>query len=201
MAQAYVDHLAGADDDDEDKRPSRRLREGRRTGRGPDCAQQGRPRRPRTLSTNGSTTRESRCWVCRTSGATRTTKSVLSRSARNALSCADLASDSRTSRTRTETGFALAELVGKHLMSDVDGLFPLTSLNEWEKTVVRKETARLNCVAWYRNPSVSAADSLGITYRDLVGNWRAVHPDFIFFNLANGLGSPVHRGPTRAPPR
>ena len=81
---------------------------------------------------------------------------------------------------------AIADIIGKHLMSDDDGLFPLTSLNEWEKAVVRKETARLDCVAWYRNPSVSAADSLGITYRDLVGNWRALHPDFIFFNLVNG---------------
>ena len=81
---------------------------------------------------------------------------------------------------------AIADIIGKHLMSDDDGSFPLTSLNEWEKAVVRKETARLGCVAWYRNPSVSAADSLGITYRDLVGNWRALHPDFIFFNLVNG---------------
>ena len=47
-----------------------------------------------------------------------------------------------------------------------------------------------DCVAWYRNPSVSAADSLGITYRDAVGNWRAVHPDFIFFNLVNGQVRP-----------
>ena len=85
---------------------------------------------------------------------------------------------------------AIADIIGKHLMSDLDGAFPLTSLNEWEKAVVRKETARLGCVAWYRNPSVSAADSLGITYRDLVGNWRALHPDFIFFNLVNGLVRP-----------
>jgi hypothetical protein len=84
----------------------------------------------------------------------------------------------------------IADIAGKHLMSDHDGLFPLTSLNEWEKKVVRNETSRKDCVAWYRNPSVSAADSLGITYRDSVGNWRALHPDFIFFNLVNGQVRP-----------
>ena len=71
-------------------------------------------------------------------------------------------------------------------MSDNQGWFPLTSMNAWEKAVVRKETSRLDCVAWYRNPSMSAADSLGVTYRDAVGNWRALHPDFIFFNEVGG---------------
>jgi hypothetical protein len=33
---------------------------------------------------------------------------------------------------------------------------------------------------------VSVDDSLGITYRDAAGNWRAMHPDFIFFNELNG---------------
>tara|TARA_R110002020_G_scaffold152794_11_gene331733 strand:- start:92200 stop:94809 length:2610 start_codon:yes stop_codon:yes gene_type:complete len=83
-----------------------------------------------------------------------------------------------------------ADLIDKHLMSDEEGWFPLTSLNDWEKKVIRKETARVNCVAWYRNPSVSAADSLGVTYRDAVGNWRALHPDFIVFNEIGGAIRP-----------
>jgi hypothetical protein len=74
-----------------------------------------------------------------------------------------------------------AELVDKHLMSDEGGWFPLSSLNGWERPVVRKETARTDCVAWYRNPSVTRPDSLGIPYRDAVGNWRTLHPDFLVF--------------------
>ncbi len=70
------------------------------------------------------------------------------------------------------------------------GWYPITKLNDWEKTVIQKEIARLNCVGWYRNPSVSSADSLGVTYRDAVGNWRAMHPDFIFFNDVNGEVKP-----------
>ena len=83
-----------------------------------------------------------------------------------------------------------AEMMDKHLMSDEAGWYPITKLNDWEKTVIQKETARLNCVGWYRNPSVSSADSLGVTYRDAVGNWRAMHPDFIFFNDVNGEVKP-----------
>jgi type III restriction enzyme len=72
-------------------------------------------------------------------------------------------------------------------MSDGDGWYPISGLNDWEKIVVQKETGRLNCVGWYRNPSVSSADSLGITYRDsLTANWRAMHPDFIVFNNIYG---------------
>jgi hypothetical protein len=83
-----------------------------------------------------------------------------------------------------------AEVVPKHLMSDELGWFPISDLNEWERVVVHKEIERDNCVAWYRNPSVSSADSLGVTYRDAVGNWRAMHPDFIIFNEIDGLIRP-----------
>lgn len=83
-----------------------------------------------------------------------------------------------------------AELVDKHLMSDTNGWFPLSGLNVWEQKVVLQETSRRDCVSWYRNPSVSSADSLGITYRDTVGNWRAMHPDFVFFNDVNGTVLP-----------
>ncbi|WP_431245313.1 DEAD/DEAH box helicase [Leifsonia xyli] len=84
-----------------------------------------------------------------------------------------------------------ADLVDKHLMSDGEGWYPTTGLNDWEKLVVHRETSRPDCVGWYRNPSVSSADSLGITYRDSVtANWRAMHPDFIVFNQVGGIVRP-----------
>lgn len=83
-----------------------------------------------------------------------------------------------------------ADTIDKHLMSDEAGWYPITKLNDWEKAVIQKEVARLDCVGWYRNPSVSSADSLGVTYRDGVGNWRAMHPDFMLFNDVNGQIKP-----------
>ena len=71
-------------------------------------------------------------------------------------------------------------------MSDLDGQFPLTLLNNWERTVVLAELARPNVRAWYRNPSRAAVDSLGIAYRDDTGNWRSMHPDFVFFHEVGG---------------
>lgn len=76
---------------------------------------------------------------------------------------------------------AAAELIDKHLMADEGGWFPLSSLNGWERPVVRKEVARPDCVGWYRNPSVTRPDSLGVPYRDGTGNWRTLHPDFLIF--------------------
>lgn len=81
---------------------------------------------------------------------------------------------------------AIAPLAPRHLMSDDSGEFPLSSLNEWEYEVVQAEVARRSCRAWYRNPSRAAVDSVGVTYRDAVGNWRSMHPDFIFFNEVGG---------------
>ena len=105
--------------------------------------------------------------------------------------------DLRRPRIRTEDfadadgdQLSYAELVEKHLMSDDNGWYPIGSLNDPEKLVVRVETSRPDCIGWYRNPSVSAADSLGITYRDVIGNWRALHPDFIFFNEISGVIKP-----------
>lgn len=83
-----------------------------------------------------------------------------------------------------------AELIDKHLMADEEGWFPLSSLNGWERPVVRKEVARTDCVAWYRNPSVTRPDSLGIPYRDATGNWRTLHPDFLIFTSVNGVIRP-----------
>ena len=101
----------------------------------------------------------------------------------------------RPPRTRIE-GFSLVEETGQlsaaplaalHLMSDEAGQFPLTSLNSWERAVVLAELARPNVRAWYRNPSRAAVDSLGIAYRDDgTGNWRSMHPDFVFFHEVGG---------------
>ena len=81
---------------------------------------------------------------------------------------------------------AIAPLAERHLMSDEAGEFPLSSLNEWEYEVVQAELGRKSNRAWYRNPPRAAVDSLGVTYRDAVGNWRSMHPDFIFFNEVGG---------------
>lgn len=78
--------------------------------------------------------------------------------------------------------YAEALLVGKHLMSDADGMFPMSSLNAWERKVVIAELAQPGSIGWYRNPSRPAVDSLGVAYRDGKGNWRTMHPDFVFFN-------------------
>jgi hypothetical protein len=101
----------------------------------------------------------------------------------------------RPPRTRIE-GFSLVEEDGQiataplaplHLMSDESGQFPLTSLNKWERGVVRAELGRPNVRGWYRNPSRAAVDSLGIAYRDDdTGNWRSMHPDFVFFHEVGG---------------
>lgn len=101
----------------------------------------------------------------------------------------------RSPRTRIE-GFsvidedgqiAVAPLAKLHLMSDEDGQFPLTSLNQWEREVVLAELERPNVRGWYRNPSRAAVDSLGIAYRDdATGNWRSMHPDFVFFHEVGG---------------
>ncbi|HXA28390.1 MAG TPA: DEAD/DEAH box helicase family protein [Candidatus Angelobacter sp.] len=79
-----------------------------------------------------------------------------------------------------------AELAELHLMADEDGKFPLSSLNGWERAVVKAELRRPNVRAWYRNPSRAARDSLGISYRDASGNWHSMHPDLLFFNEVDG---------------
>jgi hypothetical protein len=81
---------------------------------------------------------------------------------------------------------AIAPVARRHLMADDAGEFPLSSLNAWEYEVVQCELARTSCRAWYRNPPRQAVDSVGVTYRDAVGNWRSMHPDFIFFNEVGG---------------
>jgi len=81
---------------------------------------------------------------------------------------------------------AVAPLASRHLMADDDGQFPLGALNEWEYEVITSELERDSTVGWYRNPPRHAVDSLGVTYRDSVGNWRSMHPDFVAFSDVGG---------------
>lgn len=80
-----------------------------------------------------------------------------------------------------------AELALMHLMSDENGEAPISKLNDWEGEIVKCEIAREGAVAWYRNPPRQTADSLGVAYRDEeTGNWRSMHPDFVFFHAVEG---------------
>lgn len=90
-----------------------------------------------------------------------------------------------------------AKLVKRHLMSDEHGNFPISGLNDWEKVVVRAELDRDTTVAWYRNPPRSAGDSLCIAYRNEVGNWRGMYPDFIVFDQVGGTIMPSIVDPHR----
>jgi hypothetical protein len=84
----------------------------------------------------------------------------------------------------------LAPLVSSHLMSDDTGVFPIGSLNSWEQEIVNLELARPDSVAWYRNPSHNGVDSLTVAYRDEIGDWRSMHPDFVFFNRVGDVVRP-----------
>ena len=82
----------------------------------------------------------------------------------------------------TETALPRFE---KHLLCDDEGQFP-EDFNSWEGEVVKAELKRAGLVAWYRNPSRSSQDSLGIIYDD-GGEPKIVRPDFVFFvQLPNG---------------
>lgn len=83
-----------------------------------------------------------------------------------------------------------APLVTRHLMADDHGRMPIGSLNDWEREVLTRELARPSSVGWYRNPPRQFTDSIGIAYRDEFGNWRSMHPDFIFFNEVDGAVRP-----------
>jgi len=85
---------------------------------------------------------------------------------------------------------AQAPVVDRHLMADKDGMCPIGSLNVWEREVVIRELSRAGCVGWYRNPPRQSVDSLGIPYRDGSGNWRSMHPDFVFFSEVGGVVRP-----------
>jgi hypothetical protein len=68
----------------------------------------------------------------------------------------------------------------RHLLCDVDRLFPEDFKSSWEDKVVLAELERAGSVGWYRNPARASQDSLGVTY--VIGNeTKIARPDFIFF--------------------
>lgn len=85
---------------------------------------------------------------------------------------------------------SVAPMVELHLMSDADGMCPIGSLNAWEREVVVHEISRPGARGWYRNPPRQSVDSLGVPYRDELGNWRSMHPDFVFFHEIDGVIRP-----------
>jgi hypothetical protein len=51
--------------------------------------------------------------------------------------------------------------------------------------VLDSETARPGFKGWYRNPGRAAKESLAVAYKDEVGSWKALRPDFIFFGTSH----------------
>lgn len=67
-----------------------------------------------------------------------------------------------------------------HLLCDAEGQFP-DELNTWETKVHSVEMQRQRRIGWYRNPSRTSQDSLGIVY-DYAGKTETMRPDFLFFS-------------------
>ena len=186
VAQSYVNHLAGPDDDDDDDG----LREAYVRAAALATVKEARDKVDReALELTERLFAENRVAI----------KELPDARQQEYEDIRAMATDPQTGilrppRTRVE-GFSVEEddqivpapLAHLHLMSDDDGQFPLTSLNKWERDVVRAELARANVRGWYRNPSRAAVDSLGVAYRDDdSGNWRSMHPDFVFFHEVGG---------------
>lgn len=70
-------------------------------------------------------------------------------------------------------------LYDMHMLCDENGKFPAL-FNSWELEVLTREMQRDNFLAWYRNPSSSSPESLGITYPEDQQK-SIMRPDFIFF--------------------
>lgn len=71
-----------------------------------------------------------------------------------------------------------------HLLCDDEGMCP-DDLNGLETKVQAVEMDREGRVGWYRNPSRTSQDSLGIVY-DYAGDTLLLRPDFLFFSLDAG---------------
>lgn len=69
----------------------------------------------------------------------------------------------------------------EHLLCDGDGQFP-DELNGLETKVQAVEMRREGRIGWYRNPSRTSQDSLGIAY-DYAGDTLILRPDFLFFSV------------------
>ncbi|MGU3438063.1 hypothetical protein ACNHUS_34260 [Actinomycetes bacterium M1A6_2h] len=51
--------------------------------------------------------------------------------------------------------------------------------------MLETESARPGFRGWYRNPDRATKDSLAIAYKDELGDWRALRPDFVFFGTSH----------------
>ena len=71
-----------------------------------------------------------------------------------------------------------------HLMAAADGTVPIT-LNEWERKVLDSQAEQPGFKGWYRNPDRATKESLAVAYKDEMGDWKALRPDFIFFGTAH----------------
>lgn len=69
----------------------------------------------------------------------------------------------------------------KHVLVDQDGLYPEDLKSSWEIEVVDREIQRSENVAWYRNPSFGALDSLAVGYLE-ANEHKLMRPDFIFLS-------------------
>ena len=67
-----------------------------------------------------------------------------------------------------------------HLLAADDGTVPIT-LNEWERKVLDSEAAQPGYQGWYRNPDRATKESLAVAYKDEMEDWKALRPDFLFF--------------------
>jgi type III restriction enzyme len=73
----------------------------------------------------------------------------------------------------------------QHVLCDEYGNFP-AEMNRWEIEVLKAEMQRKGFQAWYRNPSRSSQESLGVAYIDNM-QVKILRPDFIFFCMhSNG---------------
>ena len=185
IAQSYVNHLAGEDDDGDDD-----LREAYVKVSGLAIVKEARERIDREADDLAQR------WFAEHRVAIRELSDERQQAYEEirATATRPLRGELKRPRTRMEDfavidedgQIAVAPLADLHLMSDDTGAFPLSSLNEWEFEVVLAEIGRPSCQAWYRNPPRPAGDSVGVSYRDAKGNWRSMHPDFIFFNEVGG---------------
>lgn len=72
-----------------------------------------------------------------------------------------------------------------HLMSDEHGTVPIHFTSSWEPKVLETETGRAGFRGWYRNPERATKDSVAIAYKDELGDWRSLRPDFVFFGTSH----------------
>lgn len=72
-----------------------------------------------------------------------------------------------------------------HLMATADGSYPTNFVSTWESKVLESEAEQLGFNGWYRNPDRAVKESLAVAYKDELGDWRAMRPDFIFFGTTH----------------